>query len=368
MSPRSGIPFGDQQPRVAEDVGDLAAVTADDRDARGHGFDEHPAKLFAPAARRQARRAQNVHRVEPLRNLAVRNPRHDLNAVGERCCKGMEIPFEGPGESGGLFGPNPVDGDPRTAPSLATSRRTPARAVRSRSSRGSRARVGIAARVGAELLGGARPGDAGRAGEQPSPRRCPAARCSWRMQDHNRSVFTVVACEGRPGGGVARRNCLRTGTDRSAGGTKEHIRGSAPPMSCLWSRSVPVTWIEPEEVAAQGLAERIGDELALPVFLYGELASGLGPAYFGPAASMGWRRRVESGALTPDFGPGSGRRAGWARCWSGRRRPLIALNVNLRGELVAARGRSPRSSASVTAAFRACELSASRCGERGSCR
>ena len=82
---------------------------------------------------------------------------------------------------------------------------------------------------------------------------------------------------------------------------------------------------------AFSLAERIGDELALPVFLYGELAPGLGPASFRTGGLDGLRRRVEAGELTPDFGPGRlDDRSGAVLV--GARRPLIALNVNLRGE------------------------------------
>jgi glutamate formiminotransferase len=50
----------------------------------------------------------------------------------------------------------------------------------------------------------------------------------------------------------------------------------------------------------------------------------------------GLRRRVESGELAPDFGPGRiDERSGAVLV--GARRPLIAFNVNLRGDLAAAR-------------------------------
>ena len=50
----------------------------------------------------------------------------------------------------------------------------------------------------------------------------------------------------------------------------------------------------------------------------------------------GLRRRVELGALTPDFGPDR-LDDRWGAVLVGARRPLIALNVNLRGELASAR-------------------------------
>ena len=84
------------------------------------------------------------------------------------------------------------------------------------------------------------------------------------------------------------------------------------------------------------LARRIGDELGLPVFLYGELAPGRGPAFFRRGGPEELQRRIDAGELAPDFGPGA---AGRARggVIVGARRPLIAFNVNLRGELEAAR-------------------------------
>jgi glutamate formiminotransferase len=88
--------------------------------------------------------------------------------------------------------------------------------------------------------------------------------------------------------------------------------------------------------AALELAGRIGDELALPVFLYGELAPGRGPAFFRSGGLDGLRRRVDAGELEPAFGPPRlDGRAGAVLV--GARRPLIAFNVNLRGGLEAAR-------------------------------
>jgi glutamate formiminotransferase/glutamate formiminotransferase/formiminotetrahydrofolate cyclodeaminase len=88
--------------------------------------------------------------------------------------------------------------------------------------------------------------------------------------------------------------------------------------------------------AALALARRVGDELGLPVFLYGELAPGRGPAFFRSGGLRELRRRVDSGELGPDFGPARlDDRTGAVLV--GARRPLIAFNVNLRGELAAAR-------------------------------
>ena len=152
--------------------------------------------------------------------------------------------------------------------------------------------------------------------------------------DHNRSVFTVVAREADLVEALlAAIACARERIDL------QRHEGAHPRVGA--ADVVPVVPIRPSDMdrargVAASLAERIGDELALPVFLYGELAPGLGPAYFRTGGLDGLRRRVESGELTPDFGPGRlDERTGAVLV--GARRPLIALNVNLRGELVAAR-------------------------------
>jgi glutamate formiminotransferase len=101
---------------------------------------------------------------------------------------------------------------------------------------------------------------------------------------------------------------------------------------------VPVVPIVPEDmkrarVCAGELARRLGEELALPVFLYGELSPGRGPAFFRSGGPEELQRRLDDGELSSDFGPGRlDERAGGVIV--GARRPLIALNVNLRGATV----------------------------------
>jgi glutamate formiminotransferase len=81
---------------------------------------------------------------------------------------------------------------------------------------------------------------------------------------------------------------------------------------------------------AFGLARRVGDELGLPVFLYGELAPGRGPAFYRRGGPEALQRRIDAGELAPDFGPSRLDPAAGAVI-VGSRRPLIAFNVNLRG-------------------------------------
>jgi glutamate formiminotransferase len=152
--------------------------------------------------------------------------------------------------------------------------------------------------------------------------------------DHNRSVFTLVADEddllAALVAGVA---CARERLD-----LRRH-EGAHPRVGA--ADVVPVVPVRPRDMerakrAALRLAERIGDELSLPVFLYGELAPGRGPAFFRSGGLAGLGRRIESGELAPDFGPRTlDERSGAVLV--GARRPLIAFNVNLRGGLAAAR-------------------------------
>ena len=152
--------------------------------------------------------------------------------------------------------------------------------------------------------------------------------------DHNRSVFTLVADEDDLVEAlVAAIACARERID-----LRRH-EGAHPRVGA--ADVVPVVPVRPADMerakrAALALAERVGGELDLPVFVYGELAPGRGPAFFRAEGLEGLRRRVESGELAPEFGPARVEERSGA-VLVGARRPLIAFNVNLRGELEAAR-------------------------------
>jgi len=152
--------------------------------------------------------------------------------------------------------------------------------------------------------------------------------------DHNRSVFTLVADEDDLVEALVAAiacACDRIDLRRHEGA---HPRIGAADV-------VPVVPVRPADMerakrAALALAELVGGELDLPVFLYGELAPGRGPAFFRAEGLEGLRRRVESGELAPEFGPARIEERSGA-VLVGARRPLIAFNVNLRGELEFAR-------------------------------
>ncbi len=152
--------------------------------------------------------------------------------------------------------------------------------------------------------------------------------------DHNRSVFTLVGDENELAdsllSGIA---CARERID-----LRDH-EGAHPRIGA--ADIVPLVPLVPEEMArakaaALAVAERIGGELGLPVFLYGELAPGRGPAFFRHGGPEELQRRIDAGELAPDFGPRRLDQSAGAVV-VGARRPLIAFNVNLRGGLDVAR-------------------------------
>jgi glutamate formiminotransferase len=151
--------------------------------------------------------------------------------------------------------------------------------------------------------------------------------------DHNRSVFTLVGDETQIVeallAGIA---CARERIDlRSHAGVHPRI-GAAD--------VVPVVPVRPEDATraqetALVLARRVGEELALPVFLYGDVGEGRGPAYFRGGGPEELQRRIDAGELSPDFGPARLDPAAGGVI-VGSRRPLIAFNVNLAGASVEA--------------------------------
>jgi glutamate formiminotransferase len=152
--------------------------------------------------------------------------------------------------------------------------------------------------------------------------------------DHNRSVFTLVGDDDELVSALlAGIACARDRIDLS------RHEGAHPRIGA--ADVVPLVPIRPDDMpraraTAIELAGRIGDELGLPVFLYGELAAGRGPAFFRRGGPQELQRRIDTGELAPDFGPARLHESAGG-VLVGARRPLIAFNVNLRGGLEAAK-------------------------------
>ncbi len=152
--------------------------------------------------------------------------------------------------------------------------------------------------------------------------------------DHNRSVFTLIGEDDRLVGALL--GAIVVARERID--LRRH-EGAHPRIGA--ADVVPIVPIEPGDTeraraVARVLAERIGEELELPVFLYGELGGGSGPAFFRRGGLEQLQRRVDAGEVRPDFGP-SRLDPSAGGVLVGARRPLIAFNVNLRGDLQAAR-------------------------------
>jgi glutamate formiminotransferase len=148
--------------------------------------------------------------------------------------------------------------------------------------------------------------------------------------DHNRSVYTLVGSEEELAAALLAG--VRVAKERID--LRAH-EGAHPRIGA--ADVVPLVPIRPAdmpraEALALELARRLGQELELPVFLYGASAPARGPAFFRRGGPDELQRRLDSGELRPDFGPSRlDPRAGGVIV--GARRPLIAFNVDLAGSV-----------------------------------
>src|SRR5256886_9943139 len=154
-------------------------------------------------------------------------------------------------------------------------------------------------------------------------------------EDHNRSVYTLVGGEEELVAALlAGIACARERIDlrRHEGAHPRIGAADVVPLVPIGKKDA-----ERARTAALELARRVGEELALPVFLYGDLATDRGPAFFRRGGPQGLRRRIDTRELAPDFGPAQlGERAGGMIV--GTRAPPIAFNAVLDGcDLDAAR-------------------------------
>jgi glutamate formiminotransferase len=145
--------------------------------------------------------------------------------------------------------------------------------------------------------------------------------------DHNRSVFTLV------GQDETLEQALVTAVETARRRIDLRVHQGAHPRVGA-ADVVPLVPLRPEDMgrarsAALRLAERIGGELGLPVFLYGEVGQGRGPAFFRSGGVEELGRRIETGELRPDCGPSQIDPSAGA-VLVGARPPLVAFNVNLR--------------------------------------
>jgi glutamate formiminotransferase len=147
-------------------------------------------------------------------------------------------------------------------------------------------------------------------------------------EDHNRCVFTLVGDDAQIVDALlAAIACAMERID-----LREH-EGVHPRIGA--ADVVPVVAVRPEDRerardAALVLAQRVGEELELPVFLYGEVGDRRGPAFFRRGGPEELQRRIDADEIAPDFGPPKLHPSAGGVI-VGARPPLIAFNVDLVG-------------------------------------
>ena len=161
--------------------------------------------------------------------------------------------------------------------------------------------------------------------------------------DHHRTVFTLA---GEPGG-LARA---------VLGGAREAVAqidlrghiGAHPRVGAI--DVAPIVYLDDADhgaacAEALVLADLLGEQLALPVFLYGELAGGRTRAELRRGGPGALAERLADGELRPDFGPDRLHPTAGAALVAARP-PLVAFNVEL------ARSASLRDAQTIAAEIR----------------
>jgi glutamate formiminotransferase / 5-formyltetrahydrofolate cyclo-ligase len=144
--------------------------------------------------------------------------------------------------------------------------------------------------------------------------------------DHHRAVFTLAA----PPGALASALIAGFAAARDRVDVRAHP-GIHPHVGAI--DVAPIVFLADEQrgaavAEALVLADRIGAELAIPVFLYGLLADGRTRAELRRGGLAGLAERLAGGELAPDFGPATPHATAGATLVAARP-PLIAFNLEL---------------------------------------
>jgi glutamate formiminotransferase/glutamate formiminotransferase/formiminotetrahydrofolate cyclodeaminase len=144
--------------------------------------------------------------------------------------------------------------------------------------------------------------------------------------DHHRSVFTLASAPGRLAQSVL--SGAREALNRI---DVTHHRGEHPRIGAV--DVAPIVYLHEHDRGAAVaeallLADLLGDELDLPVFLYGVLAGGRTRAELRKGGPAALAQRISRGEQRPDFGPRHLHPTGGAVLVAARP-PLVAFNVEL---------------------------------------
>ena len=147
--------------------------------------------------------------------------------------------------------------------------------------------------------------------------------------DHNRAVYTLAARQGEMAAGLV--GLARAAADQID--LRRH-EGIHPHVGAL--DVMPVVWLDEGRrgaACAEALtaAALVGEEVGVPVFLYGELATRpehAERAWLRRGGPAELARRMEAGELVPDYGPPRAHPSAGAVLATARP-PLLAFNVDL---------------------------------------
>jgi glutamate formiminotransferase len=145
--------------------------------------------------------------------------------------------------------------------------------------------------------------------------------------DHHRSVFTLAGEPGELAYTVARGAAKAVELVSIDAHDGIHPRVGAVDVAPIVYRREADRGAACAEALV--LADLLGDQLGLPVFLYGILAGGRTRAELRRGGPPALAQRMESGELTPDFGPARLHPTAGAVLVAARP-PLVAFNVELK--------------------------------------
>jgi glutamate formiminotransferase len=150
--------------------------------------------------------------------------------------------------------------------------------------------------------------------------------------DHHRSVYTLAGAPGVLSGALlAGANEAVSRIDVVGDAQASTPRGEHPHVGAL--DVAPVVYLDESArgaacAEALVIADRIGYELQVPVFLYGELAGGRTRAQLRSGGVAGLAQRIAARECSPDFGPPRLHPTAGATL-VGARAPLVAFNLQL---------------------------------------
>jgi glutamate formiminotransferase len=144
--------------------------------------------------------------------------------------------------------------------------------------------------------------------------------------DHHRAVFTLAGAPGALAAAV--RNGVAEAVARIDISRHEGVHPRVGAVDVA-----PIVYLDAADRGAAAaealvLADALGHELELPVFLYGDLAGGRTRAELRRGGPAGLAQRIASGELAPDYGPPRLHPTAGAVLVAARP-PLVAFNVEL---------------------------------------